>query len=44
MELHYIPIDEQVVDIMNNTLPNKKLEYLRNKIGLVDISSPIERE
>eukprot|EP00253_Pinus_taeda_P007825 PITA_07825 len=43
-ELHYIPTNEQVADILTKALPNKKLEYLRNKLGLVDISSLIERE
>jgi len=44
MELHYLPTDEQVVNILTKALPNKKLEYLRDKLGLVDISSLIERD
>jgi len=37
-------IDEQVVDILMELLPNKKLEYLRNKLGLIGISSLVGRE
>jgi len=44
IELHYIPTDEQIANILTKALPNKKLEYLRDKLGLVDISSLIERE
>eukprot|EP00253_Pinus_taeda_P032260 PITA_32260 len=44
MELRYLPIDEQVADILTKALPNKKLEYMRSKLGLVDISSLVERE
>lgn len=44
MKLHYILIDEQVVDILTKELPKNKLEYLRSKLGLVYISSLIERE
>ena len=44
VKLRYIPTDEQVVDILTKALPNKKLEYLRDKVGSVDISSVIERE
>lgn len=44
VELHYLPTDEQVADILTKALPNKKLEYLRGKPSLVDISSLIEKE
>ena len=44
VELHYLPTGEQVADVLTKALPNKKLEYLRDKFGLVDISSLIERE
>ena len=44
MKLHYLPTYEQVESILTKVLPNKKLGYLRGKIGLVDISSLIERE
>lgn len=44
MKLQYISRDEQVVDILMKYLPNKKLKYLRNKLGLVYISSLVKRE
>ena len=44
VELHYLPTGEQVADVLTKVLPNKKLEYLRGKFGLVDISFLIERE
>ena len=43
VKLHYISTNEQVVDIFTKSLLNKKLEYLRRKPGLVDISSLVER-
>ena len=44
VQLQYISTDEQVADIFTKSLPNTKLEYLRSKLGLVDISSLVERE
>eukprot|EP00253_Pinus_taeda_P023216 PITA_23216 len=44
LQLQYISIDEQVADILTKSLPNKKLVYLRDKLGLVDVSSLIEKE
>lgn len=44
MKLQYISTNEQVANILTKSLPNKKLEYLRDKLGLVDISSQVERE
>ena len=44
LQLWYISTDEKVVDILTKYLPNKKLVYLRDKLGLVDISSLVERE
>jgi len=44
LKLEYIPIDDQTADILTKSLPNKKLVYFRNKLGLVDISSLVERE
>ena len=41
--MHYLPTDEKVTDILTKALPNKKLERLRGKPGLVDISSLIEK-
>ncbi len=44
IKMHYTLTDEQVADILTKALPNNKLEYLRNKLGLVDISSLTKRE
>eukprot|EP00253_Pinus_taeda_P033835 PITA_33835 len=44
LRLNYIPTDDQIADILTKFLPNKKLVYFRNKLGLVDISSLVERE
>ena len=44
MELHYLPTNEHVADILTKALPDKKLEYLRGNLGLVDMSSLIEGE
>ena len=44
LQLQYISTDEHVVDILTKSLPNKKLVYLRDKLGLVGISSLVERE
>ena len=42
MKLQYISTNEQVADILTKSLPNKKLVYLRNKLGLVDVSSVVK--
>lgn len=42
MKLEYVPTDEQVDDILTKALPNKKFEYLRNMLGLVDIVDCID--
>lgn len=44
LKLDYIPIDDKTVDILMKSLPNKKLMYFRNKLGLIDIYSLVERE
>ena len=44
LSLQYISIDEHVADILMKSLPNKKLVYLRDKLGLIDISSLVESE
>jgi len=44
LQLQYISIDDQVADILTKSLPNKKLVYLRDKLGLVDVSSLVKRE
>jgi hypothetical protein len=42
--LQYISIDEQTIDILTKTLSKIKFAYLRDKLGLVEISSLVERE
>jgi len=44
LQLQYISTNEQVADILTKYLLNKKLVYLRYKLGLVDVSFLIERE
>lgn len=44
LQRQYISAAEQVADILTKSLPNKKLVYLRDKLGLVDVSSLFERE
>jgi len=44
LQLQYISTNEQGADILTKYLPNKKLVYLRYKLGLVDVSFLIERE
>lgn len=42
MKLEYVSTDEQVAGILTKALPNKKFEYLRNLLGLVDIVDCID--
>jgi len=44
LQLWYISTYERVADILTKSLPNKKLVYLRDNIGLVDVSSLFNRE
>ena len=44
LQLQYMSTNEHVANILTKSLPNKKLVYLRDKLGLVDISSLVERE
>lgn len=43
LQLWYISTNAQVVGTLTKYFPNKKLVYLRDKLGLVDISSLVER-
>ena len=44
MKLHYIFTDEKVADIMTNPLSRIKFAYLRDKMGLMEITPLAERE
>ena len=35
VELHYIATDEQIVDVLTKPLSRVKLEYFRDKLGVV---------
>eukprot|EP00253_Pinus_taeda_P032988 PITA_32988 len=39
VKLEYVPSKEQVVDILTKPLPKETFEYLRQKLGVVDVSS-----
>eukprot|EP00253_Pinus_taeda_P026008 PITA_26008 len=39
VKLEYVPSKEQVADILTKPLPRETLEYLRQKLGVVDASS-----
>ena len=43
-QLQYIPTNEQVVDVLTKSLPNKKFEYFRSILGLVDITDLVDKE
>eukprot|EP00253_Pinus_taeda_P003791 PITA_03791 len=38
-KLEYVPSKEQVADILTKPLPRETFEYLRQKMGVVDVSS-----
>jgi hypothetical protein len=42
--LQYISTDEQTADILTKPLSKIKFAYLRDKLGLVEISPLVERE
>jgi hypothetical protein len=44
VKLQYIITDEQVADILKNPLSGIKFAYLRDKMGLVEITPIVERE
>jgi hypothetical protein len=44
VKLQYISTDEHVVDILTKPLSRIKFEYLRDKMGLVEITPLDERE
>jgi hypothetical protein len=44
VKLQYIPTDEQTTDILTKPLSNIKFAYLRDKLGVVEITPLVERE
>jgi hypothetical protein len=42
--VQYLPTDEQVVDVLTKPLTNLKLEYFRDRLGMVENASLVERE
>jgi hypothetical protein len=44
VNLQYIPIDEQTIDILTKPLSRIKFSYFRDKMGIVEINPLIERE
>lgn len=44
VKLRYIPIDEQVADVLTKYLSNKKFEYFRSMLGLVDVTNLVDWE
>ena len=44
MELRYIPTEEQIVDALTKSLCRGKFEYFRDKLGVVENVSLVERE
>jgi hypothetical protein len=44
VKLHYIPADEQTVDILTKPLSKIKFAYLQDKLGIVEITPLAKRE
>jgi hypothetical protein len=44
MKLQYIPTDELTADILTKPLSRIKFAYLRDKLGIVEITPLAERE
>ena len=40
MKLHYVAIDEQIVDVLTKPLARVKFEYFREKLGVLYIEVP----
>ena len=44
IKLEYVPIEEQVVDVLTKPLSRVKFEYFRDKLGVVRKDLPRKRE
>jgi hypothetical protein len=44
VKLQYIPTDEKTTDILTKPLSRIKFAYLRDKLGIVEITPLAERE
>jgi len=44
VKLRYVLKNEQVVDVLMKSIPNKNFEYFKSMLGLVDIYDLVERE
>ena len=44
MELRYVPMDEQIVDVLTKPLGRGKFMYFRDKLGVMENVSLTERE
>jgi hypothetical protein len=44
VKLQYIPTNEQTIDILTKPLSKIKLAYLRDKLGILEITPLVERE
>jgi hypothetical protein len=44
VKLEYIPTDEQTSDILTKPLSKIKFAYFREKMGIMEITSLVERE
>ena len=44
MELQYVPMDEQIADVLTKPLGRGKLVYFQDRLGVVENVSLAERE
>ena len=44
VELHYIPTDDQIANVLTKTLLKVKFEYFRGRLGVEENTSLLERE
>ena len=44
IKLHYVPTEEQVIDVVTKALSHVKFEHFRDKLGVVRKDLPGKRE